>query len=128
MRPECGEAIDPQRKHIKYRDPIASRPWARCACRERSDAGGIGCQNLGKEESRLVVTQDKDFGELAFHIGLPADCGIVLFRLSGSDPLADNRRMVEVISARTDWAGHFAVADDSHIRIRPLPSVSPPAP
>lgn len=79
-------------------------------------------------ESRLVVTQDKDFGELAFRIGLPADCGIVLFRLSGSDPLADNQRMVEVINSRTDWAGHFAVADDSRIRIRPLPSAPPPVP
>jgi predicted nuclease of predicted toxin-antitoxin system len=79
-------------------------------------------------ELRLVVTQDKDFGELAFRIGLPADCGIVLFRLSGSDPLADNQRIVEVINSRTDWAGHFAVADAARIRIRPLPSVSPPAP
>jgi predicted nuclease of predicted toxin-antitoxin system len=26
-------------------------------------------------ESRLVVTQDKDFGELAFRSGLPAQCG-----------------------------------------------------
>jgi predicted nuclease of predicted toxin-antitoxin system len=34
-------------------------------------------------EKRLVVTHDKDFGELAFRFGLPASCGVVLFRLSG---------------------------------------------
>lgn len=79
-------------------------------------------------ELRLVITQDKDFGELAFRVGLPAQCGIILFRLSGSDPLVDNQRMFEVINSRTDWAGHFAVADDFRIRIRPLPTVPPPAP
>jgi len=79
-------------------------------------------------EFRLVVTQDKDFGELAFRFGLPAGCGIILFRLAGSDPNADNQRMVEVINSRADWAGHFTVADDYRIRIRPLPAASPHTP
>jgi predicted nuclease of predicted toxin-antitoxin system len=34
-------------------------------------------------EGRLVVTQDKDFGELAFRFGLPAQCGVLLLRLTG---------------------------------------------
>jgi predicted nuclease of predicted toxin-antitoxin system len=72
-------------------------------------------------ESRLVVTQDKDFGELAFRQGLTADCGILLFRLSASDPDALVRRMVEAVDQRTDWPGHFAVIEDQRIRIRPLP-------
>lgn len=29
---------------------------------------------------RVLLTFDKDFGELAWRRGLPADCGIVLFR------------------------------------------------
>ena len=32
-------------------------------------------------EQRVVVTHDKDFGELAFRARLPASCGVVLFRL-----------------------------------------------
>lgn len=72
-------------------------------------------------ETRLVVTQDKDFGELAFRYGLPAACGIILFRLSGANPEADNRRMVEVIESRPDWSGLFVVVTDIRIRIRPLP-------
>ena len=36
-------------------------------------------------EQRLVVTHDKDFGELAYRYRLPASCGIILFRLSGVD-------------------------------------------
>jgi predicted nuclease of predicted toxin-antitoxin system len=77
-------------------------------------------------ESRIVVTQDKDFGELAFRRGLPARCGVILFRLVGSNPDADNRRMVEVVESRTDWAGQFAVATDDRIRIRPLLSITDP--
>jgi predicted nuclease of predicted toxin-antitoxin system len=74
-----------------------------------------------RQEGRLVVTHDKDFGELAFRNQLPAECGILLFRLGGADPDSDNRRMLEVIQGRQDWAGHFAVVTDNQIRIRPLP-------
>lgn len=76
-----------------------------------------------QEEQWLVVTQDKDFGELAFRSRLPATCGIVLFRLSGPDPESDNRRVLEVLQSRTDWAGHFSVVTDTRIRMRPLPAL-----
>jgi predicted nuclease of predicted toxin-antitoxin system len=72
-------------------------------------------------DSRLVVTQDKDFGELAFRFGLPAACGILLLRLTGDDPAADVRRMVDVVESIVDWTGQFVVVTDDHIRVRPLP-------
>ncbi len=75
-------------------------------------------------ESRLIVTHDKDFGELAFRFGLPASCGVVLFRLAGSDPDTDNRRVLSVLQSRTDWEGHFSVVTDDRIRMRPLPGAS----
>ena len=36
-------------------------------------------------EARILLTQDKDFGELTFRYGLPAECGVILFRLKGAD-------------------------------------------
>lgn len=74
-------------------------------------------------EARLLLTQDKGFGELAFRYGLPAECGIILFRLSGADPDADTRRIVDVLASRTDWAGHFAVVSDDRVRLRSLPAL-----
>lgn len=73
-----------------------------------------------QSDQRLVVTLDKDFGELAFRIGLPAACGIVLFRLSGQTPETDNARVVAALESRSDWAGHFATVTDTRVRIRPL--------
>jgi len=75
-------------------------------------------------EGRIVVTQDKDFGELAFRYGLPADSGIILFRLSGSDPDTDAGRMLDVLTSHHDWAGHFSVASDDRLRMRPLSELS----
>jgi predicted nuclease of predicted toxin-antitoxin system len=72
-------------------------------------------------ERRLVITQDKDFGELAFRSSLPAECGIILFRLSGDDPGADINRMIDVIESRDAWQGLFAVATDDRVRVRSLP-------
>ena len=78
-------------------------------------------------EERIVVTHDKDFGELAFRAQLPASCGVILFRLSGSEPETDNRRILEALESRADWAGHFSVVTDDRIRMRPLPGApSPP--
>ena len=49
-------------------------------------------------EERIVVRHDKDFGELAFRTHLSASCGVILFRLSDSEPETDNRRILSVES------------------------------
>jgi hypothetical protein len=51
-----------------------------------------------------------------------ASCGVILLRLGGESPQRDNRRAVEAIRSRTDWAGHFSVVTNDRIRMRPLPS------
>jgi predicted nuclease of predicted toxin-antitoxin system len=85
--------------------------------------------NRAESEQRLVVTQDKDFGELAFKYRLPSLCGVILFRLSGANPASDNKRILEAIISRSDWAGHFSVVTDDRIRMRSLPvGGSPPDP
>jgi predicted nuclease of predicted toxin-antitoxin system len=77
-------------------------------------------------EQRLILTDDEEFGELAFRRGLPAECGIILLRLSGHRPDEDNQRALRALESRADWAGHFSVVSDDRIRMRPLPSASSP--
>lgn len=73
-------------------------------------------------EMRVVLTHDKDFGELAFRSGLPAQCGVILLRLSGTDRDHDNQRVIEALESRSDWEGKFSVVEQFRIRIRPLPA------
>ena len=73
-------------------------------------------------EKRILITFDKDFGDLAFRSGLPSSCGIVLFRLDWQAPRLVAARVTAILNSRTDWVGNFAVADESRIRMRTLPN------
>jgi len=77
-----------------------------------------------ERESRLLVTFDKDFGDVVYRRGLPAGCGVVLFRFAVPSPETTAQRTVDLLQSRTDWAGQFAVVEETRIRLRPLP---PPA-
>jgi predicted nuclease of predicted toxin-antitoxin system len=74
-----------------------------------------------QDESRLVVTFDKDFGELAYRFALPASSGVILFRLSGDSPEIDNARALAALETGIEWMGSFAVVTNDRIRVRPLP-------
>jgi predicted nuclease of predicted toxin-antitoxin system len=72
-----------------------------------------------ESEGRVLVTNDKDFGELVFRSG-KAHQGVILLRLH--DESAANRvRVVEaVLGSHADrLSRHFIVATESRIRIRP---------
>ena len=88
-------------------------------------APGMAEQNvlaLAKAGNRVLLTFDKDFGELAYRALLQATCGIVLFRLSGL-ALTDRERLILAsLGSRDDWSGHFSVVTESRIRIVPLPT------
>ena len=71
-------------------------------------------------EQRVLLTLDKDFGDLAIHFGLPATCGIVLFRLQANSSTALAAMVLAAIQSRTDWAGEFSVVEPGRIRMRPL--------
>lgn len=74
-------------------------------------------------ERRVVVTLDKDFGELAIRARLPAQSGVILLRLDWKDPDTDNQAAVGALLSRNDWPGNFAVIERDRIRIRPLPDL-----
>jgi predicted nuclease of predicted toxin-antitoxin system len=72
-------------------------------------------------EDRLLITFDKDFGELVFRRGAKASRGLVLLRISEGASTAVAERVTAVLASRNDWAGHFSVVDDFTIRMRRLP-------
>lgn len=71
-------------------------------------------------EDRILLTFDKDFGELAFRTKLPATSGIILFRIAQPSSAVVAEKVIKVIALRNDWAGHFSVIEDDKVRMRPL--------
>ena len=90
----------------------------------REDARGSSDEQVlarAQQEERILITFDKDFGELAFRSKLPATSGVILFRISTPSSQHIARIAVQAIANRTDWAGHFSVVEDHRIRMTPLP-------
>jgi predicted nuclease of predicted toxin-antitoxin system len=73
---------------------------------------------LAVREEIIILTFDKDFGELAWRAGLPASSGIILIRLPM--PRAAEAGTILAAHERTDWAGHFTVIEPGRVRMRPL--------
>lgn len=59
-------------------------------------------------EARGLVTFDKDFGELAWRFGLPAHCGVVLFRVAMPNPTEVGTLITEVLAKPTRGQRHKA--------------------
>jgi Domain of unknown function (DUF5615) len=73
-------------------------------------------------EGRILLTFDKDFGELARGSALPPTCGVVLLRVPMPKPGEVGQRLGDLITARDDWAGCFSVIEPGRVRMRPLGS------
>jgi len=73
-----------------------------------------------QEENRIVVTFDKDFGELAFRSKLPAQSGIILFRITPKSSQYIAQAAVQALASRDNWVGHFSVVEDNRIRMTSL--------
>lgn len=69
-------------------------------------------------ERRVVVTLDKDFGELAFPFACHAESDVILIRLDRKDPDNDNQVAIAALLSREHWAGNSAVIERDRIRIR----------
>jgi predicted nuclease of predicted toxin-antitoxin system len=93
--------------------------WARTAMPGQSDAAVLAA---AQSEARVILTCDKDFGELAFHAGLPATCGIVLFRFQLSSPDGFLERVQKLMSTaeQVKFTGSFCVVEAARVRRRPL--------
>ena len=73
-----------------------------------------------QNEQRLLLTFDKDFGDLVFRSGAAASSGIVLFRITQSSAAAVAERICAILAGRPDWEGHYSVVDDATVRMRPI--------
>jgi len=78
--------------------------------------------HLAAEQQRVVLTADKDFGELIFRSFLPS-AGVILLRLAVASEIErlDLFKQFWPLIER-NVPGHFVVVTNRSIRRRPLPT------
>jgi predicted nuclease of predicted toxin-antitoxin system len=89
----------------------------------RTESPGISDPEVlsrAQTEDRILLTFDKDFGELAFRTKPPVASGIILFRITAPSSVVVAQKVVTAIALRDNWAGHFSVIEDDKIRMRLL--------
>jgi predicted nuclease of predicted toxin-antitoxin system len=74
-----------------------------------------------RAESRILITFDKDFGDLVFRRGATASAGIILFRIPQPSASAVAECVTATLASRTDWEGHYSVVGKRAVRMRTLP-------
>ena len=76
---------------------------------------------LAEQKNAILITADKDFGDLIFRLG-KVSSGIILYRLSG---LNNEEKAAMILRVVTDYSedlqGCFTVVSIDQIRIKKLP-------
>ena len=73
-------------------------------------------------EGRIVVTFDRDYGELVFRHQLPAPAGVLYLRFLPATPLEPASYIAQLITAGIVLEGRFTTADREQVRQRPIES------
>jgi len=75
---------------------------------------------LAMREQRLLLTEDKDFGDLIFRRGRAAP-GIVLMRIASENPRLIEERLITAIEQYGEGLfGQYLVIEEARFRSRPL--------
>lgn len=73
-----------------------------------------------RKDERVLVTFDRDYGELIFHRQLPVPPAVIYLRFIPENPEQVAEVLQQVLS-QTEVAGYFVVADRDRLRRRRLP-------
>jgi predicted nuclease of predicted toxin-antitoxin system len=77
---------------------------------------------IAREDGRVLVTFDRDFGELIFRDLAPVPAGVIYLRFTPSHPGELASLLVDLLaSGDVDPVGRFTVITRDHIRQRDLP-------
>ena len=73
-------------------------------------------------EARIVLTFDRDYGELIYRFGLPVPAGVVYFRFQPLTPTEPAERLLELLNMAAITLEHkFTTLRRTQVRQRALP-------
>ena len=73
---------------------------------------------LALQHKKILVTFDKDFGQLNEELEFARRCGVILLRLPTAPRATLAKRIVDAVPSRDDWEGKFRVVEPGRIRTR----------
>ena len=81
---------------------------------------------LACDEQRIILTFDRDYGELIFKLHYPSPAGIIYLRFEPEFSTHPGEVLLKLLKNMSiHWLHHFSVVEDEyHIRQRLLPKVS----
>jgi predicted nuclease of predicted toxin-antitoxin system len=115
MRLLADENI-PARLVTLLRNGGADVDWIKISAPGLDDAG---VWSLMISQTRILLTFDKDFGELSRTKPVPIDCGVILLRIPMPAP-SEIDSLAKIILERSDWTGRFTVIEPGRVRSKPL--------
>src|SRR3989344_6496439 len=71
---------------------------------------------IANKEKRVLITQDKDFGELVFKEKL-ANAGVILLRLKDESVKNKKEVLLHLLSSKKDFYGKFTVVKDKKVEV-----------
>lgn len=89
--------------------------------KEKSGINDVDVLNFALEEGRILLTFDRDFGELVFKLGVKPPNGILYFRWNSFQPHDPANFLLEILSReKITISGFFTVVGKDSIRQRKL--------
>ena len=74
--------------------------------------------NRAYEQARILVTKDRDFGDLAIRHRQP-HAGVIYLRVRAQDFATKWELLATVLKTHADEMGQFLVVTDRQVRVRP---------
>jgi len=72
-------------------------------------------------EKRVILTFDRDYGEMIYRLKLPLPAGIVYFRFNPMTPEEPANQLIELLTvSNVSLVGMFSVIERGRLRQRPL--------
>lgn len=83
-------------------------------------ASDLDVLNYAEKENKILITNDKDFGELVFRLKMPSS-GVILLRLRKNIPINRIKYTLYILRNFSDeLKSNFVVVTEGKIRVRKL--------
>ena len=73
---------------------------------------------IASRHNLIILTFDKDYGEIIFRLGVPNPPAVVFFRYKGENPYQAATNLIRLIESKTPIEEGFTVVEKEAVRLR----------